>query len=380
MQNVLRRVQASCNRIRRFQDRANQLYAKLQLEGPTEDLVREYNILDTEVQEHLIEVAGARVKKKYGYSRSPELGHAGLNLNFWKMILSSKQLGRELSKKSKKTAERLDIDIEEVQELSKEGARKAVRIAREQLQEVQYQASQHRQAWLERNAQNVARAVDEPDWQKHMQRMLKDERDREVNRKLTGIVKGQFQSLDWIEVPTGEWYYSHVKKEVYRYDKGVFESYAAWSPSPSLIPSHPVKFYQHHHLKVPHDDIVEAMVEDDGERYVLKAIYRPHQVWRTVTDTKEIEMLLLERNERHLQQASIEEGRCQSDIIQQIQQGHGTDLLSEVLDGTLQMDDATDEVIRAWVSTLKQTDKERALPKITGKITKNEFHKLHLKK
>jgi hypothetical protein len=44
------------------------------------------------------------------------------------------------------------------------------------------------------------------------------------------------------------------------------------------------------------------------------------------------------------------------------------------------MDDATDEVIRAWVSILKQTDKERELPKITGKITKNEFHKLHLKK
>jgi hypothetical protein len=174
------------------------------------------------------------------------------------------------------------------------------------LREVQYQASQHRQAWLERNTQNViARAADEPDWQKHMQRMLKDERDREVNRKLTGIVKGRFQSLDWIEVPTGEWYYSHVKKEIYRYDKGVFESYAAWSPSPSLIPTHPVKFYRHHHLKVPHDDIVEAMVEDDGEHYVLQAVYRPQQVWRTVTDTKEIETLLLERNERHLQQASI---------------------------------------------------------------------------
>jgi hypothetical protein len=37
------------------------------------------------------------------------------------------------------------------------------------------------------------------------------------------------------------------------------------------------------------------------------------------------------------------------------------------------MDDATDEVIIAWVNTLKQTDKEHALPKITGKITKDEF-------
>jgi hypothetical protein len=82
-----------------------------------------------------------------------------------------------------------------------------------------------------------------------MEKMLRDEKDREVNRKLTCITKGSHQSLDWIEVPTGEWYYSHQKKEIYRYDKGVFESYAAWSPSAGLVPTHPWKFFGHHHLK-----------------------------------------------------------------------------------------------------------------------------------
>jgi hypothetical protein len=139
---------------RKFDHRANQLHSRLAEGGLTEVLVREYNILDAEIQEHLIEVAGARVKKKYGYSRSPELGRAGMNLNFWKTILSSKQLRREPSQKSKNMAEKLNIDIEEVQELSKEGARKAVRVARDELREVQYQSSQHRQAWIERNAQN----------------------------------------------------------------------------------------------------------------------------------------------------------------------------------------------------------------------------------
>jgi hypothetical protein len=63
-------------------------------------------------------------------------------------------------------------------------------------------------------------------------------------------MRGIHQSLDWIEILTGQWYYSHENKETYKYDSGVFESYAAYSPSPSLIPTHPTKFYKHHHLKV----------------------------------------------------------------------------------------------------------------------------------
>jgi hypothetical protein len=288
---------------RKFQSRTVWLYAEFERCGATESLVREYNILDNEVQEHLLEVASARVKQKYGYTRSPELGKAGMTLNFWKAILSSKQLQRQPSKAALAMAEKLSINIDDTTPMSRSDARKAVRTARDELREVQYSASEHRQKWLERNAENVARAAGEPDWKKHMERMLRDEKNREVNRKLTGIVKGSYQSLDWIEVPTGEWYYSREKQEIYHYSKGVFESYAACSPSPSLRPTHPYKFYRHHHLKVPHDDIVEAEVHDSGEHLILMTVYMPSQIWQTVTDTKEIEMLLLERNERHLQQA-----------------------------------------------------------------------------
>jgi hypothetical protein len=43
--------------------------------------------------------------------------------------------------------------------------------------------------------------------------MLKLEKDQEINCKLTAITRGPRQSLDWIEVPTGVWYYSHIKKK-----------------------------------------------------------------------------------------------------------------------------------------------------------------------
>jgi hypothetical protein len=54
-------------------------------------------------------------------------------------------------------------------------------------------------------------------------------------------------------------------------------------------------------------------------------------------------------------------------------QGQGTDLLQEVLDGEVEMDEAVDEAIRSWILALKQTETERRLPPITGKITAEEF-------
>jgi hypothetical protein len=241
------------------------------------------------------------------------------------------------------------------------------------LRDIQYAASEHRQQEFEENARDVARAAGELDWRKHMEMMLAQERQREVNRKLTSMVKGSHQGLIMVEVPIGEWFYSHSNKEVYHYHRGVFECYAAWSPTPSLIPTHPWRFYSHHHLKVPHDDIVHAQVSLQGEFYILEAIFRPAQIWRNVTEPAEIEQLLLERNRRHLQQAVVEEGRTQHPVIQAMMSGHGTDLLEDIKNGTVDISDATDEVIVAWIQALQQSETEAALPPIQGEILSGQY-------
>jgi hypothetical protein len=41
--------------------------------------------------------------------------------------------------------------------------------------------------WIERNAQNIAKAAEIPDWKKHMEQILKMEKDGEINRKLSAI-------------------------------------------------------------------------------------------------------------------------------------------------------------------------------------------------
>ena len=114
---------------------------------------------------------------------------------------------------------------------------------------------------------------------------------------------------------------------------------------------------------MPHDEIVS---EKDGF-LILEAVYQPSTstIWRTVPDVNEIEALLLEQNKRHLQQkTSIEEdGRVRS-----LMTDHDTDRMQEVLDGTISIPEATDEVIAAWITSVKQTDAEHALPPIKGEI------------
>ena len=358
---------------RQFARSVYRLAASFAAEGPTPALVRKYNNLDKQIQQRLLEAAKATVKKKFGYKRSPELGEAGAKVHLWKSIHSATCLNMSYPEATHRLALRLGIDIAPLATIKRYEARIEVRNAVEQLRFVQYHASLKRQEWFERNAEDIARAAGAPDWRAHMEKMLAEEKEREMNRKLTAIAKGSHQSLDWIEVPIGEWFYSHSNKEIYHYSKGVFEAHAAQTPSPSLIPDHPYQFYSHHHLKVPADDIRRAQVRKENDCIIIEAIYQPQPLWRKVIDPAELEGLILERNSRHLQQASIEEGRVQNPLIQDIMSNHGTDLLQEVLDGTIPIPDATDEFITAWIHSIKQTEEEKTLPPITGNITPQQF-------
>ena len=59
--------------------------------------------------------------------------------------------------------------------------------------------------------------------------------------------------LDYIEVPTSEWYYSVTTNELYHFTKGVFESHVA-------VKNRPKRFHHHHTLKVIHNDAMEVEV------------------------------------------------------------------------------------------------------------------------
>ena len=113
-------------------------------------------------------------------------------------------------------------------------------------------------------------------------------------------IRGYCRSLDRVEVFLHIWHYSNTAKEMYHYNKGVFEAHAAYTPQTVFQPTHPTKFYPHHHLKVPPVDTVRANVSMEDRFLCLKNIHAPSNLWREITDPKELERTILQQSKRHL--------------------------------------------------------------------------------
>lgn len=264
-----------------FAERTTKLAANFREHGVDADNLNTFHVLDTEIMECMLSAASLVAKKKFGYQRSRNLTRAGLELHFWKAVRSAKTRKASLGSKQVDRAATLDIDLDEVGKLTKRETRVKICEAKAKLWAVQKNATDERIEWLETNAQDIAKAAGEVDWEKKMKSMAAMAKMRAVNRKMTTAIKGPRRGLDHIEIPKYEWFYSNVTKEIYRYTKGVFEAYAAYSPQPGLQPTNPTKFYSHHHLKVIPEDAVRAEISRDGDYYHLGTIHPPAISGRT---------------------------------------------------------------------------------------------------
>lgn len=74
---------------------------------------------------------------------------------------------------------------------------------------------------------------------------------------------------------------------------------------------------------------------------ILTSVSQPTVIWRTLNDTRGIEMRLLERNSRHLPQTGQNRrGRCHDPIVTAMRGSHGLDLMEEVLNGNIEIPEA----------------------------------------
>eukprot|EP00956_Cyclotella_meneghiniana_P006230 scaffold8106_cov56-Cyclotella_meneghiniana.AAC.2 len=71
----------------------------------------------------------------------------------------------------------------------------------------------------------------------------------------------------------------------------------------------------------------------------------------------------------------MEEGKCHDPLIREMRKNHGVDMMDEVLAGSIDIPEATDEIIMAWIRAHKQTEAEIKLPPITGEISTEDFQK-----
>ena len=111
-------------------------------------------------------------------------------LYFWKVVLSAKDRTATLNKKTVAQANKCEIDLVTVANLTKRKVCKKVRGKRADIWQTQKDATQNRIEWLEINAQDRARAKKEIYWVKNMQSMVKLAKERGVNQKMTNAIKG----------------------------------------------------------------------------------------------------------------------------------------------------------------------------------------------
>eukprot|EP00956_Cyclotella_meneghiniana_P039711 scaffold177683_cov66-Cyclotella_meneghiniana.AAC.6 len=105
--------------------------------GSTYQAIEEYNNLDKTIYEALIAAAKRTIHKKSGYKRSPDLGEAGLKVNFWKSIKSSIYRRSPPPPATFKIAEKLQVNINEAMSMSKNAALKQVHKMVQELRAVQ---------------------------------------------------------------------------------------------------------------------------------------------------------------------------------------------------------------------------------------------------
>ena len=283
--------------------------------------------------------------------------------------------GQQLPQITINQSVQLGVSLEIASRMSKRQLTKRIKVSRDHLWECQKKAADHRAEWFKQTAQNIARAEGEADWEKKMKAMERRTIEMELNRKLNIAIKGLRTGLNMIKIPKHEWYYSKKTKDLLRYDDGVFEAYTAFSPSPDLIPENPILFYTHHHLKAIPLDAVPAEVARKKDYYRLLSKGDPCNIWREVTNPKEIEHHIMLHNKRHLRQATIESGKIQEPIMQKLMEDDGTnDLVRQLYSGELDLETVTDETIRAYLQAMIETaTKKHNIPMVQGCISKEEF-------
>ena len=158
--------------------------------------------------------------------------------------------------------------------------------------------------------------------------------------------------------------------ELYHYSTGVFECHRADRASK--------QFTRQHTLKVIPDDAVEAVVDnsnDKGPRLIKRNLLKNIK-WQRITDKKEIERLLLQRNKRHLQQMTKEGSPPSRAYFQDVLNNYGnTETAEKILEGEITDElDQFPRVLREWLLPMKRTPHEtKVKDSIGGNIDTKTF-------
>lgn len=339
--------------------------------GPSHSNITTYHRVYGEFLDLAKSVSKKVGRKKFGYMRSSELTLKAQTLLIFKDMLDCKSRRAPLSPALIRRCEKMNICPSIFDTHSVATLRREVRSHRQSLWTCQKNCEDLRREWLISIAKDRARITEDNNWESKLKRMITTAKDRAMNRKLTMVTKGPRGALDRIQIPSHDWFFSPKHDELYHYDKGVFEAYPSCGDS---------RFFLHHTLKVLPTDAQLVVVEKDEhtQRWIITdTLPPPESFWIDITSQEEIESHLLERNKRHLEQTSREEGTSTAPIMEDLRQNHGINpLTSDLLDGTFDTSLELTPPMAAFFSALRKPDSDTPIRPILGSINSEEFQQM----
>jgi len=102
------------------------------------------------------------------------------------------------------------------------GARREVTAAVKSKKEANKLAAEHRVKWLEKMAQDAANNKPGTQWESVLRRMITSAQQQAQNKKLSAILRPDWSSLDFIEVPNEKWFLTRDQTELYEFQDGIF--------------------------------------------------------------------------------------------------------------------------------------------------------------
>ena len=151
---------------------------------------------------------------------------------------------------------------------------------------------------------------------------------KQLNMKLSGMIRRNQSGLDYIEVPDDTWFHDQGSDEVFEFKDGLFCAH-------NHIQASTNKYRQEYVLKkLPKKAIVATVSVGNGCLKLLSTGGVP--AWTRITDTSAIESWLLSRNKKHLQQVHDDKSPQVSSAMKVIMGERGIGpAVEDLLDGKI---------------------------------------------
>ena len=309
-------------------------------------------------------------KRNIGFARSPALTKAASIVRFWRTQLSVARNQSTLSKASMAFASLHDLPGT-VQPLSIIFRR--LHQAWANLRLVQKHARSAREEWLDELAEEAAVEMNTTK-EVALKQMAFESRVRRIYSKLKPISKGTFGgALASIKIPLFEWFFHTSSDMLYHYVRGAFYAH---SRVPGIDNNHAPFRMQHTRRPLPSKDVVVARVTQEGNYFILHSTQNVDEIWTEVTDSEEIETLLLDRNADHLRQCTVDHTPFAVPPLHNLFGKYGTNENADrILDGSFPIDDLPlNEESKSWLRELTREDDQKDL--IDTSFTPEDVHKI----